>query len=551
MANVFDQFDAPAAQAPQGNVFDQFDKPVVQGRADLGSMSGQAMDQMTGGITQKANAGILGLVQGGIVDPIMGRGFNVGGRYNEVLDQQRQDQAAYNAENPGKAAVGNALGVGAGLMLMPSIGTGIKGAALTGAAYGGILGAAQDGNTVQEHVNNAVSGTVAGGVGGLALGAAAKGISKLITPFEVPADNALAAAILNKEGVDVTAGQKTGSDWLKYRESMFGNGSINEDQASQFTKAALAKVGANADRATPQVMQGIDQRIGSEFDKLATNNHIVPDPQNGFQNWRTMATDVSKAAADYASSVGAGDIVTKIQNTADDILNKMQTGQIDGAWYKATRSELGRFASSTSKPEAANAARDLIHALDDGMEASIAANNPKDLGAWSGVRKDYRNFLVLQKAASGAGSDAAKGIISPSALRNATANVQGRKNYVMGKGDFADLARAGEAVLKPLPNSGTAQRLSTLAPNALGAIAGALYGGSQGGDFNSAAIGAGVGAVAGREILTRALMSKAGQAYLSNQVAAKSGPLVEALASRLGPLGGRLGYDAYSALRGH
>ena len=45
--------------------------------------------------------------------------------------------------------------------------------------------------------------------------------------------------------------------------------------------------------------------------------------------------------------------------------------------------------------------------LDGLMERSIQANNPADLGAFKEVRNQYRNFLVLQKAATGA-SEAAR-----------------------------------------------------------------------------------------------------------------------------------------------
>jgi hypothetical protein len=92
------------------------------------------------------------------------------------------------------------------------------------------------------------------------------------------------------------------------------------------------------------------------------------------------------------------------------------------------------------------------------MERSIATHNPADAGAWREARNEYRNLLVLEKASTAAGSNAAEGIISPSSLRNATINTQGRRNYARGNGDFADLARAGEAIMKPLPNSGTAPR---------------------------------------------------------------------------------------------
>jgi hypothetical protein len=65
---------------------------------------------------------------------------------------------------------------------------------------------------------------------------------------------------------------------------------------------------------------------------------------------------------------------------------------------------------------------------------------------------------VVEKAIDAPGSNAAQGIISPSALRNATRQVYGKRNYVTGDGPFAELAQAGEAALRDLPNSGTTAR---------------------------------------------------------------------------------------------
>ena len=46
------------------------------------------------------------------------------------------------------------------------------------------------------------------------------------------------------------------------------------------------------------------------------------------------------------------------------------------------------------------------------------------------------------------------------ARKNGDTVTQNRRAYARGQGDFADLARAGEGVMKPLPNSGTAPRQS-------------------------------------------------------------------------------------------
>lgn len=75
----------------------------------------------------------------------------------------------------------------------------------------------------------------------------------------------------------------------------------------------------------------------------------------------------------------------------------------------------------------------MRESLDDAMQRSIAQNNPRDLGGWQQARRQYRNMLVVEKAATGAGENAALGLISPSQLRNATVQ-QGRRAFARGLG---------------------------------------------------------------------------------------------------------------------
>jgi hypothetical protein len=155
------------------------------------------------------------------------------------------------------------------------------------------------------------------------------------------------------------------------------------------------------------------------------------------------------------------------------------------------------------------------------MERSIGRNNPSDLGAFQEVRRQYRNMLPLEKAATGAGEDAALGLVSPSQLRNAVVQ-QNRRAYARGQGDYADLARAGEAIMKPLPNSGTAPREymmklpeRLLAATGIGTGMGATAGGPVGAGIGAAA---GAGSVVLPPIMGSMLMSQAGQAWLANQL---------------------------------
>ena len=130
---------------------------------------------------------------------------------------------------------------------------------------------------------------------------------------------------------------------------------------------------------------------------------------------------------------------------------------------------------------------------------------------------------VIEHAATGAHESAAMGNISPQALGSAA--VTGRRAaYATGSGPFDDLARAGSAVMSPLPNSGTAGRMTALS---LLSGAGGI-GGYAAGGFPGAAIGGSLASVAVPAIASRALMSRPVQAYLKNQVLPRAAPMTRA-----------------------
>lgn len=88
------------------------------------------------------------------------------------------------------------------------------------------------------------------------------------------------------------------------------------------------------------------------------------------------------------------------------------------------------------------ALRDLQEFLDDAVSRSMASDV---LPACQQVCQQYRNFLLLESAAIGAGEDGALGLISPARLRQATVTTQGRRNYVTGKATLTNLPDPGSS----------------------------------------------------------------------------------------------------------
>ena len=411
---------------------------------------------------------------------------------------------------------------------------------------GGLLGLTADGAAMGAadafgHDEDPAMGAVSGGAfgaGGQLVGGL---LGKVISPFKGSPEREVAAKFLKKEGVDLTAGQRTGNKNLRFAEGEMGGSAATdfmEKQGEQFTAAALKRVGTKANRATPDVIDDTFNRIGNDFEQLSSRNNLVADPQ--------IAQDLTRAAVDYGSVVSPSLRAPVVENVIDDTLTLLQKqGFMDGRAYQKHTSSLRTLARKTKEPELKSALNEIVESLDDAMERSIAKFNAQDLGAWGKTRKQYRNLMVVEQAATGAGENAATGLISPSALRNATVQKHTRRSYARGKGDFAELARSGEATMKALPDSGTASRLrANMLPHLLGAGVGAGYGGTEGGA--SGALIGGIGGAVAPYAIGRGLLSSAGRAYLGNQAAGKI-PLQtkQALARMLAASGssGLLGYQ--------
>lgn len=458
--------------------------------------------------------------------------------YDQALAAERnRDANAGPMRGVGQVAGGLATGALMGPMspsvrmaqggkgLLPvSLASGVEGSAL-GAGYG--FGS---GEGVEDRTNKAIWGAGTGGAIGAATPAVVSGATKLgqkiVSPNPISPERKAMADILRREGVQTTAGQQSGSKSLRFKESHIGGSKaadIVENQTEQFTAATLRRAGITANRATPEVIERGFKDIGAQFDDLAARNTLRAD--------QPLVKALRDARANYRLRTGKADIVplidAKLKGIADDISN----GTLSGTKYQSIRSTLGKEARSATKPEVKQALFDIQNALDDAMERSISLHNPSDAGAWRDARRLYKNMLVVEDAATRAGEGSALGLITPSQLRSA-ATRQNKSGYARGKGDFAELARAGEALMRPMPSSGTAERLGSSLATAgirggVGAAAGESIGqflGVPGGGYLGGVAGVALPALQGQ-----AMMSGAGQKYLTNQLMPPVGPGANAL----------------------
>ncbi|WP_395696756.1 hypothetical protein [Methylocella sp.] len=498
--------------AAQPNVFDQFDRPAATPswadrlhslREALDVIPRAAANAVTFGQADRAAA----VTEAGI-DTL--RGGQFGDAYANRLAQEQQATRDAQADHPILSTATSiaatpalplkSLGEGAGLLGRTA------GGFVTGGVLGGLQGAGQsrDFTNIPEVLDNAQTGAAWGAGLGAAfplIGAAAE---KAIAPFRStdPARQTLVDT-LGKEGVDLTAGQKTGRKSLQWAESTlsdmpFAGGkaaAMQEAQGRQFTAAALRRAGVDADLATPEVLEKAAKDFDDGFEAIGARNTIKVD--------QTLRSDLMRTLNEYNDALLPSQQSPLVRKIVSDVMPK---GAVDGADYQSIRSKLSKMASRFAKNDSttADALGDLRQALDDAMGRSV---HPADAAEWGDLRRKWGAFKTIEDAMAGAGAQTAQGYLSPAQLRAAVA--QGNKpGYVRGQ-DFSglgDLARAGVGVMTPLPQSGTAPR---------NFFSGLLTGGPLfAGNLPGAAL-----SLAWPAVIGRGLMSSPVQNWLANQIA--------------------------------
>lgn len=389
--------------------------------------------------------------------------------------------------NPGRSLARNVIG--------PTIGT------EAGAEIGEALGSETTGRIV----------------GGLA-GATAPGVTvRGIAGPRLSPERARLVETMEAEGVPLTGGQATGRKLLQYTETGPFEGtaaSIADRQGGVFTRAALRRAGVHSDVASPEVMTNARDALGAEYESLIARNNGVPlDP--------TLEHELLDNVLSYQRLKGQA-AAPAVNEYLGRISEAAQTngGVVPADVFKTIRSDISRDLRSTTDPELIQSLRRMQDSLFEG----IARNGqPEIVEQARDLNNRYRNFKIIEKAMSGAGEATAEGNVTPRKLRAAVEQGD-RGALTFGRGDYGDLARAGEATMTPLPQSGTAGRL---APFAAAASAIPLM---QGDWKTAATVAAGSGLPwAASKVLT----SEAGRRAITNQAMGRSGPVLDPITAAL------------------
>lgn len=228
-------------------------------------------------------------------------------------------------------------------------------------------------------------------------------------------------------------------------DTVIGPSEFTTKQQAAFNRAALKKIGAEADAATPEVMRDARTKVGFEFDQLAEQIPTQVD-----DSLKTALAEIADEAARELDASSLAPIEKQIRNLAD----KGASGVIDGRAAQNARTSLGRL-SISANPSTKYVAGRIREALDEALERS--APTKQDAARVQAARDKYRAMKQIEDAVA----NSPEGNISPAKLFNVLAQKRNRNQTIYGAGEqgLVDLARAGKQLLRePVANSGTATR---------------------------------------------------------------------------------------------
>jgi hypothetical protein len=340
-------------------------------------------------------------------------------------------------------------------------------------------------------------------LGGAVVGpvAAERTIRGLISPMAGAADETAlrAAATLQREGVPVTAGQQMGSMRLMAAEDAL---TPSTEQLEAFSQSALRSIGSDATRASSDVLRAANQRIGGVFEDVTRNMNVDVQPFRISQAQRAIDEYVQTTTANPARV-----LVELPQRLANQQSRPNSRAMLD------LRSTLSGLTKSADGPTRA-AAIETLEAVDDIIADSLrAAGRDADISRLSTARQQWRDYLAIERAATGAAGRGTGGLLTPEALGGAIIQ-QSRRQYATGqRGDLGELSIAGDRLLRQAPPVlAGGRRTEAALPRLAGAGAGSMLGGP---------LGAAAGALA-PEMLGGIVRAAPMQAYLRNQLVGPS-----------------------------
>jgi len=265
-----------------------------------------------------------------------------------------------------------------------------------------------------------------------------------------------------REGVPLTPAQATGSPTLRVLEETMAKmplssgpmGDTYRGQREAFTRAVLARAGADATDASPNTLGAIRRSLGTTLDDLAARTTVNADVQ--------FADDVTRVAQDYGRRLDTN-VARVFQSYVDDLAPLVQAArspganqQISGELYARIRSDIGQsIRGAQNNPALAQALRGLQTALDDAVERSASAVMQQE---WRDARRQYQARMTDQQAMSGGtAAERAAGDLPLGAFSRAV-RMNDKTGYPLARGQYGEPARLADFLSTRIPESGTVTR---------------------------------------------------------------------------------------------
>lgn len=409
-------------------------------------------------------------------------------------DVDRERALAAPLKNTRAGTIGNIAGQALQIAMPIPAGAAARGASLAGRVAGraaplvtsavraGVFGAAQPVATGETRAGNAAENAAWGAGGQLLASGAGRVVRGTAGYASRPVRDAYNAA--RAAGIPLHFSQLTNSKPVKTAASMLGYlpfsgaGAANARQQSSFMRALSRSFGENTDTLTDDVMSGARSRLGGEFEQIyrGTNIPVRDEPL------RRMNAIVNEAAENLTD-----DEAKVVANQFDRIVRKAEDGAITGEQYQGLRTALSNATDGSNK---GRYIKQIRNELDELAAAGLGGKLARRLAQ---TRRQWANMRTTEKALKQVGG--AMGDVRPAALwpliRNGSTP------------EMRELARIGQLLKDPIPDSGTAGRLFSM--GLLGG-GGAPFGG----------VGGTLGMIGGGATIGRALNSPAAANFYMN-----------------------------------
>jgi hypothetical protein len=371
------------------------------------------------------------------------------------------------------------------------------------------------------------AGEKAGQLGlGALLGGGAAGVAKALGKFIKPTSGTVDAGrqsgidAADRLGINLTAGQKTGSLGLQQLESV-----LSRTPGA----AGLAKVTADKNKAAlnEAAAKAIGLPTGQGYGTLSEASLGAAKNNIGDMFQQSIKGADVPLGGDFFNKLAAVDSQNRslgafMNPQVDDLVTKglamAAQGTVKGEAYQTIRSTLSKRASDAFKSGNSDLGQALKSVRDGLDDAAKGALTPEKKAMFSLAQKQYGDFKTLIKGNVVSGGD-----VNPTLVKNALQqfNPTTFKTGQMNSG-LTDIAKIGEIFKNSVANSGTPER---------SAMHNMLFGNPL----------TGVPMIAGSYAMQKTLQNPLMQKYLVNGLF----PLTQGAQGNMAQLGGLLG-SSYS-----